>query len=87
MINRRSFLHLVRNRIAAGVLCSGMLTDALERASFDLAEIFPSEIPDHALDALTYSSELWVAQYMNDPTKLHDVGQILPMENENNDPS
>ena len=30
MINRRSFIQLVRNRIAAGVLCSGMLTDALE---------------------------------------------------------
>ena len=29
MINRRKFLTLVRNRVAAGVLCSGMLTDAL----------------------------------------------------------
>lgn len=29
MTGRRSFLRLVRNRVAAGVLCSGMLTDAL----------------------------------------------------------
>ena len=44
MINRRSFLHLIRNRIAAGVLCSGMLTDALERGAFPLVEVFPSRV-------------------------------------------
>jgi len=31
MLSRRSFLRAVRNRVAAGVLCSGMLTDFLER--------------------------------------------------------
>lgn len=31
MITRRAFLAAVRNRIAAGVLCSSMLTDFLER--------------------------------------------------------
>jgi len=46
MINRRSFLRLVRNRVAAGVLCSGMLTDALENgADFVLAEVYPSSVP------------------------------------------
>jgi len=29
MINRRSFLRLVRNRVAAGILCSGMLSERL----------------------------------------------------------
>lgn len=29
MMNRRKFLTLVRNRVAAGVLCSGLLSDAL----------------------------------------------------------
>lgn len=31
MITRRSFLAALRNRVAAGVLCSAMLVDALER--------------------------------------------------------
>lgn len=31
VIGRKEFLIAVRNRIAAGVLCSGLLTDFLER--------------------------------------------------------
>ncbi len=38
MINRRSFLRLVRNRVAAGVLCSAMLTNALTRKTIELIE-------------------------------------------------
>jgi len=40
MINRRSFLRLVRNRVAAGVLCSGMLVDALENGAEEY--LFPA---------------------------------------------
>ena len=43
MVSRRSFLRLIRNRVAAGVLCSGMLAKALE--GFPLAEIYPSTVP------------------------------------------
>ena len=57
MINRRSFIQLVRNRIAAGVLCSGMLTDALERTAFPLAEIYPSTIPMTATQILAQLNE------------------------------
>ena len=53
MISRKSFLRLVRNRVAAGVLCSGMLTDALE--GFELAEVFPSMVPRvHIVDYMLY---------------------------------
>jgi len=71
MINRRKFLQLVRNRVAAGVLCSGMLVDALERSSFELAEVFPSINSDHMIDALSYNPKFWYSQYYNDPTKFH----------------
>jgi len=76
MINRLSFLRLVRNRVAAGVLCSGMLTDALK--SFELVEVFPSAATVVArgnFSALLKPglSEIWRSQYMNQPTKYPSI--------------
>jgi len=85
MINRRSFLRLVRNRVAAGVLCSGMLTDALSGRS--TLRYIGSETgtwsnivqPDSGLTAISLqkaynelleSGQIWRSQYMNDPTKM-----------------
>jgi len=59
MINRRSFLRLVRNRVAAGVLCSGMLTDALERQS---------ELSDWKI----FDKELWGETYYGNITTTTD---------------
>ncbi|MEE8113056.1 MAG: hypothetical protein V3T23_01755 [Nitrososphaerales archaeon] len=81
MITRKSFLRLIRNRVAAGVLCSGMLTDALE--NYPLAEVFPSvhTATDANLAYLKWRAEfhkslneVWTAQYANIPTKFPGVG-------------
>jgi len=77
MINRRSFLRLVRNRVAAGVLCSGMLTDALERSSqiFDVTHYGAGQgVDDTEAIQAAIDAQFWHSQYMNDPTKLYGVG-------------
>ncbi len=71
MINRRRFLTLVRNRVAAGVLCSGMLTDALTRLAVTESRILvASETIEAAKVYLRHiGSEisLWSSQYMMTP--------------------
>lgn len=82
MINRRSFLRLVRNRIAAGVLCSGMLTDALESEPL-LENLFPPVemlTYDHELDALTYTLGYRIShELMEDNYYGVGIGQQIQM--------
>jgi len=83
VINRRKFLTLVRNRVAAGVLCSGMLTDALQKVSITSGTHYYTIIADDISNSVFTATEalammrkvnFWHSQYMNEPAEYYGVG-------------